>query len=91
MIWYYLFMIILLVGIIVGLSTFISQYWQTIQNQLRQKISDIPHTVDRKVRYLEEEGAHKENLLNQGQPPQNNADRSKGVAVPEKKNLPMRE
>lgn len=80
-------MIILLVGIIVGLSTFISQYWQTIQNQLRQKISDIPHTVDRKVRYLEEENAHKENLLNQGQP-QNNADRP-AVNAPEKKKNPM--
>jgi len=90
-------MIILIVGIIVGLSTFISQYWNSIQNQLRAKISDIPHTENRKVRYLEDDGQNRQNLLPvqpaQGGNPQPNApvDRSKGVATASKKSLPMRE
>jgi len=49
-------MIILLVVLIVGLSTFLSQYWNNIKNQLQSRMSYIPHTTEnKKLRYLEEE------------------------------------
>lgn len=61
-------MIILLVGLIVGLSTFLSQYWNNIKNQLQSKISDIPHTTEnKKLRYLEDDESanNRQQLINE--------------------------
>ncbi|MCP3686029.1 MAG: hypothetical protein GY861_25570 [bacterium] len=83
MIWYYLFMIILIVGTIVGLSTLISQHWNNVLAQLRNKAEggDIPHTIDRRPRYLEQENLSEKMLGDQpveGGGQQGGGDRARG-------------
>jgi len=104
MIGYYLLLILLLIGLIVGISACLNQYWSTIQQQLNQLRNsgygggDIPHTVQRRLRYLEEEAINQKReemeapIQSQSQnqlQPQNSQDNvvagSRGVAPPPKK------